>query len=119
MHLTEIRSVRKFDMEKMTSLEQKKPGSHNARLARIIEKSTQDLHDRVNMQQHLLLTLLGQVKEGCPLDLCPLVDCPHRRLLCRVLTETIEVLEETKKAFKSKKLEGLRRRLMDILREAA
>jgi hypothetical protein len=106
-------------MGKITSLDPKRPESDNAKLAKIIEKSTQDLHDRVNMQQHLLLSLLGQAKEGCPLDLCPLVDCPHRRLLSRVLTETIDVLEETKKAFKSKKLEGLRTRLMDILREAA
>jgi hypothetical protein len=103
----------------MASLKQKRLGSSTAGLAKIIEKSTQDLHHRVDMQQHVLLTILGQVKEGCPVDLCPLVDCPHRRLLCQVLTETIDVLEETKRAFKSKKLEGLRRRLMDILREAA
>jgi hypothetical protein len=33
----------------------------------------------------------------CPVEVCTLLDCPHRRLLRQVLTETIEVLEETKK----------------------
>jgi hypothetical protein len=88
-------------------------------LREIIEKSSQDLHHRVDMQQHLLLTIMGEMKDRPPVDICTLVDCRHRRLLRQVLTETIEVLEETKKAFKSKRLEGLRKRLMDVLREAA
>jgi len=88
-------------------------------LKKIIERSTQDLHHRVDMQQHVLLSILGQIKDGCPADICALVDCPHRRLLRQVLAETIEVLEETKKAFKSKRLEGLRKRLMYVLMETA
>jgi hypothetical protein len=51
--------------------------------------------------------------------LCILLDCPYRRLLRQVLMETIEVLEETKKSFKSKRLEGLRKRLMNVLMETA
>lgn len=88
-------------------------------LIKLIERSTQDLHQRVDMQHHVLLSILGQLKEGCPVDLCPLMDCPYRRLLRQVLSETIEVLEETKKAFKSKRLEGLRKRLMHVLTETA
>ncbi len=37
--------------------------------------------------------------------------------LRQVLYETIEVLEETRKAFKSKRLETLRKKLMKILME--
>jgi hypothetical protein len=88
-------------------------------LKKLIERSTQDLHHRLDMQQNVLLSILGQIKEGCPVDLCILLDCPYRRLLRQVLMETIEVLEETKKAFKSKRLEGLRKRLMYVLMEAA
>ncbi|MBW2039265.1 MAG: hypothetical protein JRI46_06675 [Deltaproteobacteria bacterium] len=88
-------------------------------LMKIIERSTQDLHDRVDMQQHVLFSILEQIKDGCPVDLCSLVDCPHRKLLRQVLAETIETLEETKKAFKSKRLEGLRKRLMAVLTETA
>lgn len=86
-------------------------------LIEIIEKSTQDLHNRVDMQQHVLLSILGHIKDGCSFDLYSLVDCPHKRLLRQVLMETIEVLEETKKAFKSKKLEGLRKKLINVLGE--
>jgi hypothetical protein len=45
----------------------------------------------------------------------------HCISLCfhKVLVETIEVLEETKKALKSKRLEELRKRLMDVLKESA
>lgn len=88
-------------------------------LIKLIERSTQDLHDRVDMQGHLLRSVLDGIEDGCPVDLCALVDCPHRRLLHQVLTETIEVLEETKKAFKSKRLEKLRKRLMEVLMETA
>jgi hypothetical protein len=91
--------------------------SNREHLKKLIERSTQDLHHRVDMQQQVLLSILGQIKDGCPVDLCNLVDCPHRRRLRQVLAETIEVLEETKKAFKSKRLEGLRKRLMYVLTE--
>ncbi len=37
--------------------------------------------------------------------------------LRRTLYETIETLEETKKAFKSKRLEALRKKLMKVLME--
>jgi hypothetical protein len=100
--------------------DEKVPAQGNKeQLKKLIEKSTQDLHHRVDMQQHVLLSILGQIKDGCPVDLCPVMDCPHRRLLRQVLAETIEVLEETKKAFKSKRLEGLRKRLLYVLMETA
>jgi len=88
-------------------------------LKKLIERSTQDLHHRVDMQQHVLLSILGQIKDGCPVDLCVLVNCPYRKLLRQVLAETIEVLEETKKAFKSKKLESLRKKLTVALMDIA
>lgn len=93
--------------------------SNRGHLIKLIERSTQDLHHRVDMQQHVLLSILGQIKEGCPVDLCILLDCPYRRLLRQVLMETIEVLEETKKSFKSKRLEGLRKKLLYVLMETA
>ncbi|MBM4306518.1 MAG: hypothetical protein FJ115_02310 [Deltaproteobacteria bacterium] len=91
-------------------------------LAMIIERSTQDLHDRVNMQKYILLNVLGKVKDRTAISLFPVEstgDEVTRTLFRKVLTETIEVLEETKKAFKSKRLEELRKRLMDVLKETA
>ncbi len=86
---------------------------------KIIERCTRDLHDRVEMQQSVLLTILGKIKNPLPIDSCPTDDCQHKRLFYRVLLETIEVLEETKKSFKSKRLEELRKRLTDLLKETA
>ncbi len=86
---------------------------------KIIEKCARDLHDRVDMQQHVLLTVLGKIKSPPPIDPCSTPDCPHKKLFCRVLLETIDVLEETKKSFKSKRLEELRKRLTDLLKETA
>jgi len=86
---------------------------------KIVERCTRDLHDRVDMQQSVLLTVLGKIKSPPPMDSCSTPDCQHKKLFYRVLLETIEALEETKKSFKSKRLEELRKRLTDLLKETA
>ena len=85
--------------------------------AKIIEKSIRDLHDRVEVQQSVLLTILGEIKSPPLIDPCSTPDCQHKKLFYKVLLETIEVLEETKRSFKSKRLEELRKRLTDLLKE--
>ncbi len=87
-------------------------------LAEIIVRSTEDLHNRIDMQRHILTTIIEKKSSGiCP-D-CIFSDCPYKKKLGEVLTETIEVLEDTKKAFKSKRLEALRKRLMQVLVESS
>ncbi len=83
---------------------------------RIIESCTRDLHARVERQQSVLLAMLGETKTP-PLNTCVTPDCPHRKQFSRVLLETIEGLEETRKSFKSKRLEELRAKLMRVLKE--
>ncbi len=88
-------------------------------LIEIIDRSTSDLHNRVDMQRHILKTVIEKKinrAEICP-D-CIFSDCPYKKRLKEVLTETIGVLEDTKKAFKSKRLELLRKRLMQVLQES-
>ncbi len=84
---------------------------------KIIKSCTRDLHDRVERQQAVLLTMLGESKRPT-LTSCVTPDCPHRKLFSRVLLETIEGLEETRKSFKSKRLEELRTTLIRVLKEA-
>ncbi len=43
--------------------------------------------------------------------------CRHQRRLCQFLIETAEVLEGTRKAFKSKQLEALRKECLRVLAE--
>jgi CheY-like chemotaxis protein len=50
-------------------------------------------------------------------DVCRLVGCPRLSNLGGALRETIEVLEKTKSAFKSKELGELRRRLEGLLEQ--
>lgn len=47
---------------------------------------------------------------------CRLLDCPRNIELTRALTNAVEVLEETKSAFKSKQLADLRGHLEQVLR---
>jgi hypothetical protein len=45
--------------------------------------------------------------------------CPYKQRLRETLLETIQVLEESRKAFKSKRLEALRKKLIEVLAETA
>ena len=89
-------------------------------LAEIIDRSTEDLHNRIDMQRHILTTIIEKKIKGS--EICPdciFSDCSYKKRLGEVLTETIEVLEDTKKAFKSKRLEALRKRLTQVLVESS
>lgn len=46
---------------------------------------------------------------------CNVVACGHDRLLKTILLEVVEALESSRKAFKSKELEMLRKKLIRIL----
>ncbi len=88
-------------------------------LIKIIDKSTEDLHDRIDMQRHILTAVIE--KKIKKVEICPdciFSDCPHKKRLRDVLTEAIGVLEDTKKAFKSKRLEVLRKRFIQLLAES-
>jgi len=65
--------------------------------------------------------LLKSLKKGDDtLVLCRCVSaCPYKRRLKETLLETIQVLEESRKAFKSKQLETLRKKLIKVLAETA
>jgi len=89
-------------------------------LVKIIDKSTEELHSRIDMQRHILTAVIEKKMKGS--EICPdcvFADCPHKKRLREVLTEAIGVLEETKKAFKSKRLEVLRKRLAQVLAESS
>jgi DNA-binding response OmpR family regulator len=63
---------------------------------------------------HLMDTLPGQVLGQ---EVCHLFDCPRLTELTDTLAETIVVLEKTRDAFKSPKLEKLRQKLERILQD--
>src|SRR5439155_11845286 len=63
------------------------------------------------------LDQLGRALSGRPVDEhpCQLMNCPRGAQLLEAVRETIQVLEETKSAFKSKTLGELRHRLELLL----
>ena len=63
--------------------------------------------------QHLGQALSGGTAPGEP---CQLINCPRGAQLRAAVEETVAVLEETKSAFKSKALGGLRQKLELVLR---
>jgi hypothetical protein len=82
----------------------------------ILEQSLTDLQNQ--MERHR--TILRAVVEGGPeiaATGCAIADCRHRRKLCTVLLEAIAAMDETRKAFKSRQLEQLRKEFARILYE--
>ena len=84
-----------------------------------IEKSAEELQKRIEE----LRRLLAQTRKGgdskVEFDCCILLDCPHKRKFRQTLMDVIKVLEGTRKSFKSKQLEVLRKRLIGVLAEDA
>ncbi len=89
-----------------------------------LRKSAEELQLRVETHRWILARAMEGGDTRTEIDACPLADsphgdCPHRRRLRETLADVIAVLEETRKAFKSKQLETLRKRLIGVLAENA
>ena len=88
-------------------------------LISVIEKSAEDLHQKIDIHRDLMSTILEQrVDDDTVKRLLISSFSSNGRRLKEALKETIAVLEETRKAFKSKRLEVLRKKLTRILIEA-
>ncbi|OGV70592.1 MAG: hypothetical protein A3K19_06560 [Lentisphaerae bacterium RIFOXYB12_FULL_65_16] len=85
----------------------------------VLQSSAEELQRRAEEHRRLIAAAIdgGDVKGV--LDVCGFLDCPHRRRLRETLVEAIAVLEETRRAFKSKQLEVLRKKLIGVLAENA
>jgi hypothetical protein len=82
--------------------------------------SVKELQQGIDTHCCLVTAILeGQVDER---NLRPLLDmCPRRSrepLMKEAIKEAIDVLEESRKAFKSKRLEALRKKLTQVLIDA-
>ncbi len=79
----------------------------------VLVKSVAELRFKLKEHEELLNAMTRENGQGI-LTQCEM-DCPHRQELAQTVLEAIEVLEETKKAFKSKQLEMLRKKLIRVL----
>lgn len=78
-------------------------------------QSAHEIQRRLKEHRHLLDQAVCQETQCSSLNVCLISNCPHKRKLKEVLIETIEALERTRSAFKSKQLEQLRRKLTRLL----
>lgn len=84
-----------------------------------VDRIATELHERVEHQRAVLRKVLDESGPGSgEIRYCPLVDCPRIEMLRSALRETVDVLEESRNAFKSKRLEVMRKKLIDILAES-
>lgn len=90
------------------------------KLISAINESVQELQQGIDTHRCLLASILEQQIDKDSYRQLMAV-CPSRRregAMKDAIQETIEVLEESRKAFKSKKLEILRKKLIKVLIDA-
>lgn len=82
---------------------------------KLIDQSFEVLQAQLDRQRRLVRCAL----EGCGTHTgeCLLGECPHRQALVQLALHSVQVLDETRKAFKSKQLEELRKHLLRVLSE--
>ena len=80
----------------------------------LLDRSLAELQARLEQQRALVRALAPELDSAS----CPLIRCPSTERLRQALAEAVGVLEETRRSFKSRQLEALRKRLMDVLAAA-
>lgn len=89
-------------------------------LKEYIEQISSEITARVSHERDVLLEFLEQDRgSNGKLFYCPLVDCSPRKKYRAGLLEAVRVIEETRRSFKSRQLEELRKKLQSILAEDA
>jgi hypothetical protein len=79
---------------------------------------SRELTERIEHQRQVLLRFVEESRQqGRAIDYCPLIDCPSNQRLRAGLREAVQVLEETRRCFKSRQLEELRLKLEALLSE--
>ena len=88
-------------------------------LITVIDRSAEELHQKIDMHRYLMTTILEQrVGDGNIKQISLPFYSPDEGRLKEAIRETIEILEESRKAFKSKRLEALRKKLTLVLIES-
>ena len=85
----------------------------------VLVQSADELRRKVEAHQCLLASAMEGGGVRPVVNACFLLDCPHKRKLKETLADAIVVLEESRKAFKSRQLEALRKKLIGVLAEDA
>lgn len=96
-------------------------GGSKKDVVRALNTSVQELQKGINMHCGLLAALMEDQVDAESLKL-HMKQCPERARelkLRQAIKEAIDVIEETRRSFKSKKLEALRKKLTQVLLDLA
>ncbi len=80
-------------------------------------QNTNELKLKIEEHRKLLIQLGDVETKHDDSVQCPLFSCPHESKLRTTMYDTISVLDETRKSFRSKQLEVLRKKLIKVLAE--
>ena len=70
---------------------------------------------RQQLDEHRKLLEQAEQDKDENLNFCPHLQCPHEVQLRQAIQDVVDTLEDNRKAFKSKQLEQLRRRMLNVL----
>ncbi len=85
-----------------------------------INKNLDQIRQSIDQHHCLLASILNEADQSGQLEITT-KQCPYlarEEKLKKAIQEAIEILEQTKKSFKSKRLEMLRKKLTGVLIEA-
>jgi len=85
------------------------------RLRQILRRLADDLLEKAQLLRNFCSENCAEGVFNGPVLFCDENNCPHRRRFKKVLADTVEELEKSKRSFKSKQLEALRKRLCQEL----
>ncbi len=92
--------------------------SRSIDLREYVTKVSEEIVLRAVHERDVVLAFLeGEESEGDRIAYCPLVDCGPIRKYRAALQEAVTLLEETRRSFKSRQLEELRKKLQTVLAE--
>ena len=84
-------------------------------LGQILRRLADDLSEKAQILRDFCSENCPEGVFNGPVLFCDENNCPYRRRFKKILADTVEELEKSKRSFKSKQLEALRKRLCQEL----
>ena len=85
-------------------------------LGSILDKAMAEVQATIERQRQVVRLIARNAADGAALRAaCPLLDCSRLEKLRAAIVDAVEVLEQTRRSFKSRQLEALRKRLNEVL----
>ena len=81
------------------------------RLRQVMHRLADDLLEKAHLLRNFCSETCAEDVFNHPVLSCDEKNCPYRRRFKKIISDTIEELEKTRRSFKSKRLEALRKKL--------